>query len=560
VAYRDLRDFIHKLEKEGELLRITAQVDPVLEISEITDRVTKAGGPALLFTNPKGSRHPLLINMLGSERRVNLALQVNAIDEVAARIHSYLPAAAGQSPQGLFEKLKMLPKLAEIGAFFPKSVKTGPCKEVIRKEGFSLLEFPIQKCWPQDGGRFITWPLVITRNPETGRRNVGVYRMQVFDERTTAMHWQTQKHGAEHFRLAAEASAQAGLSAEASAQAGLSAEASAQAGLSAEALAQAGLSAEVSAQADLSAEASAQAELSRARVGADLPVRPALAGRMPVAVAIGSDPATCLAGVLPVPPDMDEMMFAGFLRRAPVEMTACETVDLEVPANAEIVLEGYVDLGELRTEGPFGDHTGFYSLEGPYPVFHVTCLTHRQDPLYLGTLVGPPPQEDYFLGHAIERMFLPVMKMQYPEIVDIAMPAEGIFHNLMMVSIRKSYPGHARKIMSAIWSLGQAMFTKVVVVVDHDVNVQNSREVLWKALCAIDPQRDIEFTLGPVDTLDHAARGQDFGSKMGIDATRKWASEGFTRPWPDQIVMSEEVKRRVDRIWGPLGLPLRPKS
>jgi len=482
MAYRDLREFIRRLEKEGELKRISQEVDPVLEVSEITDRVTKAGGPALLFEKPKGSRHPLLINMLGTKRRVNLALEVNELEEVAARIRSYIDF---QSPQGLMEKLKMLPKLAEIGAFFPKTVKDGPCKEVVRKNGFSLSEFPIQQCWPQDGGRFITWPLVITRNPETGKRNVGVYRMQVYDDRSTGMHWQTQKHGAEHFRRA------------------------------------------------------------RSRHGD---------GKLEVAVAIGSDPATCLAGILPVPPDLDEMLFAGFLRKEPVEMVPCETVDLEVPANAEIVLEGYVSLGEMRREGPFGDHTGFYSLEGDYPVFRVTSMTHRKDPIYLGTLVGPPPQDDYFIGHAIERIFLPVMKMQYPEIADIAMPAEGIFHNLMIVAIRKSYPGHARKIMSAIWSLGQAMFTKVIVVVDHDVDVQNFREVVWKSLCAIDPERDIQFVKGPVDTLDHAARMQDFGSKMGIDATRKWPSEGFTRGWPDEIVMSPEVKGRIAAIWGSLGL------
>jgi 4-hydroxy-3-polyprenylbenzoate decarboxylase len=482
VAYRDLREFIRRLEKENELKRITAEVDPVLEITEITDRVTKSGGPALLFEKPKGSRIPVLINVLGSQRRMNLALEVDDVQEVADRIRSFIDF---QSPQGLMEKLKMLPKLAELGSFFPKSVRTGPCKEVVRKEHFSLFEFPILKCWPQDGGRFITWPLVITKNPETGKRNVGVYRMQVFDDRTTAMHWQTQKHGAEHFR----------------------------------------------------------------RARAKQPE-----GKLEVAVAIGADPVTCLAGILPIPPDLDEMMFAGFLRREPVEMVACETVDLEVPAHSEIVLEGYVRLDELRTEGPFGDHTGFYSLEGEYPVFHVTCITHRKEPIYLTTIVGPPPQEDFFMGHAVERIFLSVMKLQYPEIVDVAMPAEGIFHNLMIVAIRKSYPGHARKIMNAIWSLGQAMFTKVIVVVDQDVDVQNFREVVWKSLCAIDPERDVQFVLGPVDTLDHAARMQDFGSKMGVDATRKWPSEGFARPWPDEIKMDVEVKRRVDAVWKQLGL------
>ncbi len=482
MAYRDLRDFISRLDKEGELRRISAEVDPVLEITEITDRVSKANGPALLFERPKGSKFPLLINSVGSARRMNLALEVDDLDEVAGRIRSILNL---QSPQGLFDKLKMLPKLAELGSFFPKSVKSGPCKEVIKKDGFSLLDFPILKCWPQDGGRFITWPMVITKNPETGKRNVGCYRMQVFDERTTGMHWQTQKHGAEHYRSA------------------------------------------------------------RARSGS---------GKLEVAVAIGSDPATALAGILPVPPDLDEFMFSGFLRREPVEMVSCETVELEVPANSEIVLEGFVDLSELRTEGPFGDHTGFYSLEGKYPAFHVTCITHRKDPIYLTTIVGPPPQEDYWMGHAIERVFLPVMKMQFAEIVDVAMPAEGIFQNLMIVAIRKSYPGHARKIMNAIWSLGQAMFTKVVVVVDHDVDVQNSREVVWKALCAIDPERDIEFVLGPVDTLDHAARMQDYGSKMGIDATRKWPSEGYSGRWPDEIRMDEATKQHINEIWDRLGI------
>jgi 4-hydroxy-3-polyprenylbenzoate decarboxylase len=482
VAYNDLREFIARLEKAGELKRITAEVNPVLEITEITRRVTRAGGPALLFEHPTGSQRPVLINMLGNDRRILLALDVDNLEEVSDRIRGFLDV---QAPQGLFDKLKMLPKLAELGSFFPKTVKSAPCKEVIRKDNFSLLEFPILQCWPGDAGRFITWPLVFTRNPETGKRNVGVYRMQVFNERTTGMHWQTQKHGAEHFRRARDANPD---------------------------------------------------------------------GRIDVAVAIGAEPVTCLAGILPIPPDLDEMMFAGFLRRQPVEMVACETSAIEVPAQAEIVLEGYVDLSEMRTEGPFGDHTGFYSLEGEYPVFHVTCVTHRRDPIYLTTIVGPPPQEDFYMGHAVERIFLPVMKMQYPEIVDVAMPAEGIFHNLMIVAIRKSYPGHARKIMNAIWSLGQAMFTKVVVVVDHDVNIRDYREVVWKALCAIDPERDVQFVLGPVDTLDHAARRQDFGSKMGIDATRKWASEGFERPWPGEILMDPSTKARVDTLWKKLGL------
>ncbi len=483
MAYRDLREFIGRLEKEGELKRISAEVDWKLEVTEITDRTTKRGGPGLLFENIKGYKMPLAINLFGTLRRMCLALEVGDLKEVANRITGYLDF---KTPQGLLDKLKMLPKLGELGSFFPTSVKSGVCQEVIKRDNFSLLDFPIIQCWPQDAGRFITFPMVITRNPETGKRNVGCYRMQVFDERTTAMHWQTQKHGAEHFRRL------------------------------------------------------------RAKLGS---------GKMEVAVAIGADPATVFAGVIPAPPDLDEFMLAGFLRRAPVELVRCQTVELEVPANSEIVLEGYVDLNEFRREGPFGDHTGYYSLADDYPVFHVTSVTHRRDPVYLTTVVGPPPQEDYFMGHAVERILLPVMRLQFPEIVDVHMPAEGIFHNLMIVSIRKSYPGHARKIMSGIWGLGQAMFTKVLVVVDDDVNVQDPREVAWKALCAIDPERDVEFHLGPVDTLDHAARLPDFGSHMGVDATRKWPSEGYTRgPWPDEIRMDPETRRRIAALWKQLGL------
>jgi 4-hydroxy-3-polyprenylbenzoate decarboxylase len=490
VAYRDLRDFVKALEKAGELKRIRAEVDPLLEVTEVAQRVARdplrgprSVGPALFFEKLTGSRHPLLINAFGSVKRMCLAFEVEELDQVAGRIRGMLDS---KSPQGLFDKLKMLPKLAELGSFFPKTVKDGECKAVVRKGSeVNLLDFPILQCWPEDAGRFITFPLVFTKNPETGKRNVGMYRMQVFDERTTGMHWQTQKHGAEHFRRARERDP---------------------------------------------------------------------AGKIPVSVAIGSDPATTLAGMLPIPPDLDEMLFAGFLRREPVEMVPCETNQLEVPANAEIVLEGYLNLSETRVEGPFGDHTGFYSLEGEFPVFHVECMTHRKDPIYLTTVVGPPPQEDFYMGHAVERVFLPVMKLQYPEIVEMAMPAEGIFHNLMIVAIRKSYPGHARKIMNAVWSLGQAMFTKVLVVVDHDVDVHNYSEVVWKALCAIDPERDVQFSLGPMDTLDHAARLQDFGSKMGIDATRKWPSEGFTRPWPNEIVMDDRTKKKVAALWRELGL------
>jgi 4-hydroxy-3-polyprenylbenzoate decarboxylase len=483
MAYDDLRDFVRALEKHGELKKIPFEVDPYLEIAEFADRSVKQGGPALLFEKPKGSNIPVLINAFASTRRMELALEVSSASEVARRISEFLEM---RMPEGLIGKLKMLPKLAEMGAFFPKIVSDGPCKEVVRRDNLSLDEFPILHCWPQDAGRFITLPMVFSRNPDTGKRNCGCYRLQVYDQRTTGMHWQTHKQGAEHYRRAAGSVA-----------------------------------------------------------------RPA---RMDVAVAIGGDPATMFSAILPLPPDLDEMMIAGFLRSKPVEMVKCETCDLEVPAQAEIVLEGYVELGELRREGPFGDHTGFYSLEDDYPVFHVTCVTHRKKPIYATTIVGPPPMEDFYMGKAIERIFLPLMRLQLPEIRDVAMPAEGIFHNLILVSIRKSYPGHARKVMHAIWGLGQAMFSKCIVVVDEDVDVQNVREVAWKALNNIDPERDIQFVMGPVDSLDHSSRLPNYGSKMGVDATRKWKEEGFTRPWPDVIRMSDEVRRRVDELWRKAGL------
>jgi 4-hydroxy-3-polyprenylbenzoate decarboxylase len=481
MAYNDLREFVSALERAGELKRIPFEVDPYLEITEFADRSVKLGGPALLFERPKKSNIPVLINAYASARRMEIALQVGSVDEIAGRISEFLEMRV---PQGLINKLKMLPKLAEVGSFFPRVVNTGPCKEVIQREGFSLRELPILHCWPLDGGAFITLPMVFSKNPLTGKRNCGMYRMQVYDDRTTGMHWQTHKQGAEHHRRMLDQGKK----------------------------------------------------------------------RMDVAVAIGCDPATMYSAILPLPPELDEMMISGFLRGKPVEMVKCETSDIEVPAQSEIVLEGYLELGEMRTEGPFGDHTGFYSLEDEYPVFHITCMTRRRNPIYPTTIVGPPPMEDYYMGKAIERIFLPLMRMQLPEVRDICMPAEGIFHNLILVSIRKSYPGHARKVMHAIWGLGQAMFSKCIVVVDEDVNVQDVREVAWKALNNIDPERDIQFVMGPVDSLDHASRLPNYGSKMGVDATRKWQAEGFTRPWPKVIRMSPEVQRRVDELWKRAGL------
>ncbi|MGC9994169.1 MAG: menaquinone biosynthesis decarboxylase [Terriglobia bacterium] len=486
MAYKDLHEFVKLLERERELKRISLPADVDLEMTEITDRVSKAGGPALLFEKPRSAKNgtefamPLLINMLGSKRRMELALGVDSLEDVARRIEDLLDM---KPPEGFLDKVRLLPKLSELGSFFPKSVRSGAAQEVVETDSASLESLPIMKCWPQDGGNFITFPLVITRSPKNGRRNVGCYRMQIYDSQTTGMHWQIHKGGAEHFRW-----------------------------------------------------------LERRGKGR----------RLEVAVALGADPVTMLSGVLPLPEDLDEFLFAGFLRQEPVELVKCHSVDLEVPADSEIVLEGYVDLDDIRVEGPFGDHTGYYSLEDKFPAFHLTCLTRRRDPIYVSTIVGPPPMEDYWMGYAVERIFLPLFRKQMPEVVDMHLPPEGLFHNLLIVAIRKSYPGHARKVMNAIWGLPGAMFSKCIVVVDHDVDVHNLREVAWKAFNHIDPERDIQFTLGPVDQLEHASRLPSFGSKMGVDATTKWPSEGFTRPWPDEIKMDPEVKKKVDAIWSML--------
>ena len=562
LAYDDLRDWIETLEKRGELRRIREEVSPELEITEITDRVSKIGarkrtefsdrrseigrseapspggmyppgGPALLFENVKGHPgHKVLINQFGSERRMAMALGVERLDEIADRIRGLMNVKA---PQGLFDKLKMLPQLGALTSAFPKSVaaKDAPCKEIVRRENFDLSYFPILKCWPHDGGRFITLPCVHTRNPISGRRNIGMYRMQVYDGQTTGMHWQRQKVAAEHYREAMRAAAAAMNSSENPRTAG------------------------VAIMAESAGGATGIPERAISGGGGGMPqisLGNLKGSRLEVAVAIGTDPATTFAAIVPAPPEVEEFLIAGFLRGKPVEIVKCETVDLEVPAQAEIVLEGYVELGELCAEGPFGDHTGFYTLEDDYPVFHLTCITHRKDPIYAATIVGKPPMEDAWMGKAVERIFLPAMKMAIPELVDINLPVEAVFHNLMIVSIKKSYPGQARKVMHAIWSLGQAMFTKCIVVVDEDCDVENIPEVVLRVANNIDPERDIQFTLGPVDSLDHSSRLPNYGSKMGIDATRKWKAEGFERPWPATIEMDRATKARVDAMWARLGL------
>lgn len=480
MAYKDLREFIKILESKGLLKRVSAEVDPILEIAEINDRVVKQGGPALLFERTKGTALPCVVNLFGSYERMRLALEVQGLDDIGKEILAFLEP---EIPTNFIEKLKALPKLKQLAEFLPKYVKSGPCKEVIIRNNPSLDIIPVLKTWPGDGGRFITLPLVFTKDPETGSRNCGMYRMQVFDGQTTGMHWHMHKDGASHFR-----------------------------------------------------KAEARGE------------------RLPVAVAIGSDPAVMYSASAPLPPDIDEMLLAGFLRKSPVEMVPCETVPLEVPANAEIVLEGYCDPGERRVEGPFGDHTGYYSLEDEYPVFHITCITMRKDAIYPATIVGKPPMEDCFMAKATERIFLPLLRKTLPEIVDMNLPLEGVFHNIALVSIDKRYPGHARKVMYALWGLGQMSFTKMIVIVDKWVDVQNPSEVAWRVGNNVDPRRDVVIVDGPLDALEHASAIPAYGGKMGIDATKKLPSEGFTRPWPPDIIMTDEIKRMVDARWKEYGI------
>jgi len=533
LPYTDLRDWIKQLDKAGELKRIREAVSPYLEMAEIADRTAKlgkgtakAGGPALLFENVTG--YPgaeVLMNQFGSERRMKLALETDSLDAIAGRIRELIHPV---TPITMMDKLKLLPKLAEVGNFFPKVIpaKDAACKQVIHRsvedggQGIDLLKLPILTTWPQDGGPFITLPCVVTRDPSSGKRNVGMYRMQVYDGQTTGMHWQRQKVAAEHMR---------------------------------DRLRQATESEAASVDIMALTSGGTTAALNTATIPATTLTK-VREGRMEVAVAIGTDPAVTFSAIVPAPPEVEEYLIAGFLRGKPVELVKCETVDLEVPAHAEYILEGYVSLTELRSEGPFGDHTGFYTMEEQYPVFHLTCITHRKDPIYAATVVGKPPMEDAWMGKAVERIFLPLMQLTLPEIVDVCLPPEAVFHNLMIVAIKKSYAGHARKIMSGIWAMGQAMFTKCVVVVDEDCDVQDLAEVTLRVANNIDPERDIQFTLGPVDSLDHASRLPNFGSKMGIDATRKWPAEGFIRPWPQMLKMEPSVTAKIDSIWKKLGI------
>jgi len=477
MAYKNLKDFINKLKKENELLEINTPVSSDLEITEITDRASKEKGfpnKALLFNNVEDKEFPVLTNAFGSYKRMAMSLGVNDVREIAKRIEDL---SNPEIPDTFAEKAALVPKLMEVSSFFPKIVKEAPCQEIVITDLNQpvLDKLPILKCWPEDGGPFITLPLVITKNPRTGNRNMGMYRLQKYDNLTTGMHWHKHHDGAKNYKEAK-----------------------------------------------------------------------CMGRKFEAAVALGGDPAITYAATAPVPPGIDEMIFAGFLRKKPVQLVKCKTVDIEVPADSEIILEGYVDLEEKRVEGPFGDHTGYYSLADEYPVFHITAMTHIKNPVYPATIVGRPPQEDCYMGKATEQIFLPVLRRIMPEVVDMNLPVEGVFHNCAIIGIDKRFPGHANKIINAVWGLGQMMFTKFVIVVDSDVNVHDLSEVSWKVFNHTDPSRDCVITKGPLDILDHACDLSGFGGKMGIDATKKWKDEGFQRDWPDEIIMSEEIKRKVD--------------
>jgi 4-hydroxy-3-polyprenylbenzoate decarboxylase len=483
MAYGGMGAFVRTLEQRGLLARIQREVDPHLEVAAIADRVMKAGGPALLFERVRGARFPVLINAYGSRERMSLALGVEDLETHARAIEELVRTRAPSSARELAALASKIPELAHVP---PRRTTDAPCQEVVQVGAdVDLDALPILTSWPRDGGPFITLPNVITRDPDTGARNIGMYRMQKIDRRTTAMHWQIHKTGARHFRRARELG---------------------------------------------------------------LP-------RLEVAVAIGGDPALTYAATAPLPDGIDEWMFAGFLRRAAVKTVACKTIDLEVPADADFVLEGYVDPSEEPfAEGPFGDHTGYYTLVEPFPRFHVTALTRRSDAVYPATLVGPPPMEDAWIGKATERLFLPLLKMIFPEVVDMNLPVEGAFHNLVIVSIKKQYPFHANRIAHGLWGAGQMMFSKVICVVDDDVDVQNVGEVAWRLLANLDPKRDLSFVEGPIDQLDHGANQALFGGKVSIDGTRKWKEEGYTREWPEVARMSAEVTARVEAMWGELGI------
>jgi len=509
VPAADLQTFIVELEQRGQLHRVRVPVDPILEITEIADRVMKAGGPALLFERVVGSAYPVLINTFGSRERMCLALGCDDFEEVAARVRHLIKP---EIPTTLMQKLRKLPELAQLGSLPPKIVRRGPCQEVVHTEDADLFSLPALKCWPLDGdpaavrftaggapvpaspattetpavrGRYITLGTVFSKHPETGDRNVGMYRVQLFGPRLAAMHWHTHHDGARHFRA-----------------------------------------------------------------------YQAAGRRMPIAIALGGPAILPYAATCPLPPGIDECLFAGFLQGRSLELCPAVTQpEIEVPATAEFVVEGYIDPAEAPLlEGPFGDHTGFYSLPDWFPRLHVTAITHRRNPVYPTTIVGPPPMEDYWLGKATERIFLPLLQMLVPDILDYDLPRFGCFHNCAFVKIRKEYPYQARRVMHAIWGAGQMALTKIIVVVDEDVDVHDPDDVLFHLCANVDPARDLELVRGPLDILDHAAIECGAGGKLGIDATRKIPGEGPVRPFPPSLAMSAEIRELVTRRWAEYGL------
>lgn len=478
MSFKDLQSFIKELERKGELVRVKVEVDPELEITEITDRVSKSYGKALLFEKVKGSKYPVLINAMGTYERMAMALGVKSLNDMGDVINDLMDMS---SYMGVVKAVKSIPKLTRMASVFPiKLPIKGACQEVINHDP-DLNELPIIKCWPEDGGKFLTLPLVITKDPETGIQNMGMYRMQVYDKNTTGMHWHWHKDGREIYEQYRK-----------------------------------------------------------------------LGGKMPISVALGCDPAITYAATAPLPKMIDEMMFAGFLRKMPVNMVKSITNDIYVPADAEFIIEGYVDVNEpLRVEGPFGDHTGYYSLEDDYPVFHVTCITHKKKPVYPATIVGKPPMEDCYMGKATERIFLPLFKMINPEIIDINFPLEGVFHSCVIISIDKKYPGHANKVINSVWGMGQMMYTKMVIVVDKDVDPQDPEAVAYNLFNNMEPQRDIVITEGPLDALDHASNTPLYGSRVGIDATRKWDIELQAREVKKEEVTAErkeEAKKLLEDL------------
>lgn len=479
MPFKNLNEFITALESAGDLKRISIEVDPSLEITEIADRMSKSDGPALLFENVKGSKFPLLINAFGSVSRMQTALHCDSFDDIADKIESLIKM---KPPGSMKEKIQTLFTLKSMAQLIPKKIKRAPCQEKIYSEGELLDMLPILTCWPHDGGPFITLPIVITRDPDTGIHNAGMYRMQKFDNASTGMHWQYNKDGARHYAKFRERGE-----------------------------------------------------------------------RMPVAVALGGIPAVTYAATAPMPPDTNELIFAGFIESRSIEIVKCTTCDIFVPAESDFIIEGYVDPGDETIEGPFGDHTGFYSPADQYPVFHVTCITTRKDPVYPATIVGKPPMEDCYMAKATERLFLPLMKLVVPEISDIDLPFEGVFHNCALVSIKKEYSGQGKKVINALWGLGQMASTKFIAVFDDDIDLRDYSTVTWKLLNNVDPKRDLMISDGPLDALDHSASFANVGGKMGIDATRKTREEGMDREWPEEIIMDEATRKLVEKRWSEYG-------